>query len=773
MSGRTLFLLLLTGCFPTADYKDGWKKGLGGVCQAWPDADGDGFGAVVDPQQVPCAYTDDGQFVFNYTDCDDEDPAVFPNAPEVCDGLDQDCDGQVDEDVGVDWYLDMDGDGYGAGEATLACDGPTAEWVNIDGDCNDGAVGVNPGAAEVCNDVDNDCDGVAGDEDGDGDGTVECEDCNDTDATVFPGADERCNGLDDDCDEAVDEAAVDQTAWYQDGDGDGYGTDDSLITACEAPAEDYSDLGGDCDDTDDGVNPGQTEVPYNSVDEDCDPQTPDDDLDGDGFGVDEDCQDTMWSVYPGSHEPEIPGDGVDTDCDGNDDCDDLNCDGYPDIVFGGFIDNASSSYRANGYIYYGAATGYDAANVTVLSTYGVRQVAAEDLDGDGYVDLVFPQHSTGLTYATTSDIYWGGASGHSASSVTSLDTVGAAGVCLADFDQDGHTDIAFPAWLDDDGYEVDTLVYPGSASGYSTSDVWSLGTAQGVVDCDVGDVDGDGWSDLVLAGYNWDDGARDPPSYVFYGSSTGLSDLDMVAMGDARSVFVAVHDLDGDGADDVAEANLSDDDDPIESMVWWGASDGLDSDPAENLALELGSVGGVLMGDVDGDGAADLVYGLSDPAETWEASALADAPQCPVFLGSTGTWTTPDFELPCSASYHISAADIDGDGRGDLVFSNYYSKSVDGSVREISSPIYWGVAGGFDTASPTLLDTSGSYQHTVADLDGDGAMEIIFGSWIDDLSSSSTDSFVYWNLGPSKTPTVQVLPTMGVFGEPLVVGSAD
>ena len=99
-------------------------------------------------------------------DCDVGDPEVHPGAEEICDGLDNDCDAEVDEADAVDattWYLDADSDGYGDPDSgTPACDeGPG--WVGQENatDCDDGDASSYPGATERCDGVDNDCDGVA------------------------------------------------------------------------------------------------------------------------------------------------------------------------------------------------------------------------------------------------------------------------------------------------------------------------------------------------------------------------------------------------------------------------------------------------------------------------------------------------------------------------------------------------------------------------------------------------------------------------------------
>jgi len=446
------------------------------------------------------------------------------------------------------------------------------------------------------------------------------------------------------------------STWYQDADGDGYGDAASASEACEQP-EGYVDNAGDC-------------------------------YDGDAL------------AYPGSHATEVPGDGVDQDCDGLDTCRDLNCDGWPDIVFA--QTDLDEDYDYVSRIYLGSADGYSSENYQELPTLGAMGVDAGDLDGDGYLDLVFASVQDGEEREVDSLVYYGSAKGFDEQSRVELPTIGCADPTVADVDQDGWLDLVFANRYRGDGLSVDTYsndsyVYWGGKEGFSEENRLGLPTI-GAARSRVADLNDDGLNDIVFA-----NGVTDiffiTESYVYWGTDKGWSEETRSALPTVFPEGLAVDDMNGDGFLDllfttwVCTLYCSQ-----ASRIYWGDAAG-GVDPESYLQLE-DAVGAVdaQVADLDGDGQQDLV--LANGGIEWDLS-FADASF--VYYGSKGSFDLDRrVELPTTAASECGVEDLDGDGFPDVVCASHYAPDSGDEV----SQIYWGSKDGFSEHDLTELPTT-------------------------------------------------------------------
>jgi len=221
-------------CNDVDDDCDGLVDEDAAVVPYYPDVDGDLAGDA-DAEPVYDCRRPPG-YVSRADDCDDLDDTIGPLADEICNGRDDDCDDKVDlddpdlDDEDATWYRDDDGDQYGVlSDRLVTCDPPKG-WAPVGGDCRDDLDEVNPGADEICND------------------------------------------RDDDCDDATDEDAIDAVRYFADADGDGFGDIGQPVDACEQPVGTVTN-GSDCDDSNRFGYPGADEICDNGKNDDCDDDT--------------------------------------------------------------------------------------------------------------------------------------------------------------------------------------------------------------------------------------------------------------------------------------------------------------------------------------------------------------------------------------------------------------------------------------------------------------------------------------------------------------------
>ncbi|NQV90375.1 hypothetical protein HQ487_03110 [Candidatus Uhrbacteria bacterium] len=659
------------------------------------DGDSDGYGQT---GNVTWSCDQPDGYVAQGEDCDDNHASIHPGATEVCDNVDQDCDGVVDNSEGNLWYADSDGDSYGdpAWELENGCElsGGDGRWVTDGTDCDDDNADVNPGATEVCNEIDNDCDGTVdenavdastwytdADNDGYGDSTVSqdaCDqpsgsvaddtDCNDHDPEVSPGNEEVCDLIDNDCDDDIDEEVM--VTYFEDADGDGSGDPASTTEACDQPSG-YVDSADDCDDTDATSYPGATEY-CDGADNDCDGSTDPDtsadastwytDSDSDGYG---DATSSTMSCSAPSGTVADATDCDDIDADVNpgavEVCDDLDddCDGTTDV---GATDAGTYYPDADGDTY------GDAGGVTVTQCDQPWGYVADDTDCDDGDATSYP----GATE------YCDGADNDCDGS-TDPDSSSDATTWYTDDDNDGYGDASIstvscsaPSGTVADGTDCDDddrTVYPGATEYCDEQD----NDCDGDVDEDVGetfyaDVDGDGYGDPATSA----DACDVTSGYV---SVMGdCDDTDEYVNPDALEVC-------GDSVDNDCDEDM-------------------DSSPC------------VTEGDYEGDFTITLTettFGLGSDSCEGTVNLTVDTTVDPMISGSIECVFSGDFATYLSGTY---TGDVEGNFDSDLMPSGSVEISTFGWSFD------WDDNGSDDTTVDGNFEGSDSYSILTFDYEG-------------------------------------------------------
>jgi len=421
---------------------------------------------------------------------------------------------------------------------------------------------------------------------------------------------------------------------------------------------------------------------------------------------------------------------------------DLNRDGYPEVVFCNYIHNYPGVRSA--YVYWGGREGYSPQRRTELPTNWAAGVAAADLNGDGYPDLVFANQGveTGAEEISPdadydSFIYWGSASGFDPARPKRLRTRGAVDVAAGDFDGNGHVDLAF---LNSSPTARELQVFFGERTDYDESRTQVL-PMEASTSVRAGDVDRDGRADVVVTTsstrffFEEAPGGKAAPqqaAQVLFGGSKGLDVSRTLHLPTYSARDSWIEDLNQDGLVDLVFANASDGTTPeVNSYVYWGSKEGFSAGRRTELPT-LGAAG-VTADDLNGDGRPDLVFANANDRSTYDVPSY-------IYWGSpSGYAPYLRTDIQGFGAVSVNAADLDRDRKPDIVLVNQYSGKVGGSVN---THVFWGNPHHhYSTALMTGLPGEGSYGTATADLNDDGWTDIVL------TNSYVKAAYLYWG-GP-------------------------
>jgi hypothetical protein len=322
---------------------------------------------------------------------------------------------------------------------------------------------------------------------------------------------------------------------------------------------------------------------------------------------------------------------------------DINEDGYLDLFFASHM-IPGIGYEVNSPLFRGSSVGWRSSYDELFPTVGAHDVALEDINSDGYLDVVFAQQRNGMDFTINSTLFWGKAVGWNSTPDVAFQTSGASDVEVVDIDGDSHLDLVFACYMNDTSADVDSLVFLQESTGFcGTVPSYRLPT-KGAVAVAAGDLDGDWSMDLVFANY-FSEGPAEEDSYIYWGEDGGGFN--------ASPTHIPTR----------------------------GASD-------------------VEVADVNLDTSLDLVF-----ANNHNVSWSYDVESYVYLNGGSGNFSeAPDARLPTEGAMAVSVADLDGKGWMDLVFACFYN----GSTHHLPSPIFLGTSSGWSTSPDIQVPTEGA-----------------------------------------------------------------
>ena len=464
---------------------------------------------------------------------------------------------------------------------------------------------------------------------------------------------------------------------------------------------------------------------------------------------------------------------------------DVNADGFSDVIIGAYLYDNGQTDEGRAFVYHGSAAGlsvspaWTAESNQASAQFGRSVATAGDVNGDGFSDVIVGAYvyDNGQTDEGRAFVYHGSATGLSLSSAWTAESdqataffgfsVGTAG----DVNGDGFSDVIVGAWLYDNGQadEGRAFAYHGSATGLSLSPAWTTESNQVVAAFGysvgtAGDINGDGFSDVIVGARAYDNGQTDEGrAFAYHGSAAGLSlSAAWMAESDQAGAFFGnsvgtAGDVFGDGFSGVivgAQGYDNGQTDEGRAFAYRGSGLGLSVSPAwtaeSNQAGAQFGLSVATAGDVNGDGFSDVIVGalLYDNGQSEEGRAFAYHGSA-TGLGLSPAWTAESNQADAQFGASVgTAGDVNGDGFSDVIVGAH--RYDNGQTDEGRAFVYHGAAAGLGLSPAWTAESnqaSASFGFSVAtagDVNGDGFSDVIVGAvGYDNGQSDEGRAFVY------------------------------